>query len=174
MTRTDPKIKDEPNMAYSELGIDSSFVPALWHISRVSHLAEKELGRVGAAYGLSGADINVLGAIWNVESGVLRATDLADMLRVSNAVLSPRVARLERKGLLVKSPSAMDRRASELSLTPEGVKTIKSAFRDIGTDTKFVQHFFELSEEDQKALVRIMIKLHTQLFRNFSSRSRGK
>lgn len=161
-------------MAYTELGMDISFVPALWHISRVSHLAEKELGRIGAAYGLSSADINLLGAIWNAETGVLRATDLADLLRVSNAVLSPRVARLEGKGLLVKRPSATDRRAAELSLTPEGVTAIRSAFRDIGTDMKFVQHFFELSEQDQEDLVRIMGKLHDQLFRNFISRSRGR
>lgn len=161
-------------MAYTDLGIDISFVPAMWHISRVSHLMEKELERICGEYGLSSADINLLGAIWNAESGRLRATDLADMLRVSNAVLSPRVAKLVRKGLLAKHPSAKDRRAKELSLTPDGVTTIQSAFRDIGTDTKFVEHFFELSEQDQKDLVRIMNTLHEQLFRNFIPRRRGK
>jgi DNA-binding MarR family transcriptional regulator len=146
----------------------------MWHISRVSHLLEKELETICGAYGLSGADINVLGAIWNTKTGLLRATDLADMLRVSNAVLSPRVAKLARKGLLAKKPSATDRRATELRLTSDGIRTIESAFRDIGTDTKFVQHFFELPGQDQQDLVRIMNKLHHQLLRNFSSRSRGK
>lgn len=166
-------MKDESSMAYADLGLDISFVPAIWHISRVSHLAEKELGKIAAAYGLSSADINLLGAIWNAETGALRATDLADLLRVSNAVLSPRVARLESQGLLVKRPSATDRRAAELSLTAAGVTAIRSAFRDIGTDMKFVEHFFELPEQDRKDLVRIMRRLHDQLFRNFISRSRG-
>lgn len=174
MPKPPQKLPDEASMPYSELGIDISFVPAMWHISRVSHLLEKELEAVCGAYGVSSADINLLGAIWNAETGRLRATDLADMLRVSNAVLSPRVARLEKNGLLVKSPSATDRRATELSLTPAGVTIMESVIRDIGVETKFVQHFCELPEQDQQDLVRIMRTLHDQLFRNFSSRSRGK
>lgn len=159
-------------MGYADLGMDTSFVPALWHLSRVSHLAAKELDRLGARYGLSSADIDLLEAIWNAEEGTLRATDLADLLRVSNAVLTPRVARLERHGLLVKRPSETDRRAADLSLTEAGVVAIRSAVQDIGTDMKFVDYFFELPEQDRKDLVRILGKLHDRLFSNFISRSR--
>ncbi len=171
---TSKKVPDTSHMAYTNLGIDTTFVAAIWHISRVSHLLEKELESVGRNHDLSSADINVLGAIWNYEAETLRATDLAEMLRVSNAVLSPRLSRLERKGLLEKHPSATDRRATELNLTPEGAKTIETALRDIGSETHFVQHFYDLSGQDQKDLIRIMNTLHNDLFRNFSSRSRGQ
>jgi DNA-binding MarR family transcriptional regulator len=174
MAKPPTKARDQAKLAYKELGIDVSYVPALWHLSRVNHLVGIELDRVCRAHGLSSADINVLGAVWNAAEESLRATDLAEMLRISNAVLSPRLARLESKGLLAKNPCETDRRATEISLTPLGTRTIESAFRDIGTHTKFVQHFFELPAEDQKALVRIMWTLHQQLLRSVSSRAIGK
>ncbi len=139
MTNPPKKERNAPKLAYTELGIDISFVAAIWHLSRVSHLAGLEIERVCRTHDLSSADINVLGAIWNAETPTLRATDLAEMLRVSNAVLSPRVAKLERKGLLERHPSETDRRATELSLTPEGGRAIEAAFLDIGK-TSFVEH----------------------------------
>ena len=174
MTKSSGMRPDTANMAYSSLGIEVRFVPAMWHLSRVSHLVEKELERVCESFGLSNADINLLGAIWNDEKGKLRPTDLADMLRVSNAVLSPRIARLADKGLLVKERCKKDRRAAEVGLTERGAETIEAAFKAISTDTKFVRYFGELSEQDQSNLVRILTTLHTEMLRDFSSRSRGK
>lgn len=167
------KDRDIRDMAYSGLADDLRFVPAIWHLSRVSHLAEKDLERVCRNFGLSSADINVLGALWNSTEGVLRATDLADMLRVSNAVLSPRVAKLARKGLLEKQPSATDRRATGIGLTWRGTETIKSAFKAISDETNFVRYFGELSEREQKDLIRILHKLHDEMLRDYSPRSRG-
>ena len=161
-------------MAYADLGIEISYVPAMWHISRVSHLIEKELERVCESFDLSSADINLLGAIWNAETGKLRATDLADMLRVSNAVLSPRIAKLEGRGLVTKQQCEFDRRAAEISLTASGANTMEAAFTAISTDTKFVQYFDELPEPDQHHLIRILGKLHDAMLKDFSPRSRGK
>lgn len=168
------KHRDIHNMAYSGLAVEVRFVPALWHLSRVSHLAERDLERVCGNFGLSSADINVLGALWNSEAGKLRATDLADMLRVSNAVLSPRVAKLARKGLLEKEPSATDRRATEICLTRQGTETIESAFKAISVEMNFVRYFAELPDQDQKSLIRILNKLHDKMLRDYSPRSRGK
>lgn len=174
MTKPSDQNRDANKMAYSDLGIEINFVPAMWHISRVSHLVEKELERVCESFSLSSADINLLGAIWNAETGKLRATDLADRLRVSNAVLSPRITRLESKGMVIKQPCESDRRAAEISLTASGAETIEAAFKAIGTDTKFVRYFDELSEQDQNDLIRILNKLHDEMLRDFSPRSRGK
>ena len=174
MTKPSNEHRNTGAMAYSSLGIETAFVPAMWHLSRVSHMVEKELERVCEGFGLSSADINLLGAIWNAKTGKLRATDLADLLRVSNAVLSPRIARLAGMDLLTKQRSKTDRRAAEVSLTPLGAETIEAAFKAISTDTKFVRYFGELSEQDQSALVRILTTLHTKMLRDFSSRSRGE
>lgn len=171
-----PELKDRDirNMAYSGLADELRFVPAMWHLSRVSHLAEKDLERVCGNFGLSSADINVLGALWNSTTGKLRATDLADMLRVSNAVLSPRVAKLACRGLLEKQPSTTDRRATEIGLTRLGTETIESAFKAISVETNFVRYFSELSEGEQKDLIRILHKLHDEMLRDYSPRSRGR
>jgi len=77
-----------------------------------------DLDRVCRLYGLSIADVNVIGALRDGKQ--LRATDLARRLHVSNAVLSPRVAKLEKRSFLVRIPSDADRRAFELKLTPKG------------------------------------------------------
>lgn len=174
MANSSEKDNRTRKLGYTNLGIDIRFVHALWHISRVSHLAEKELENVCGTFGLSSADTNVLGAIWNTESGKLRATDLAEILRVSNAVLSPRIKKLEGKGLLIKRPIDTDRRAAEISLTELGAKTIESTVKAIAADTEFSRHFQALSEQEQIHFLETLNKLHNKMLRDFSSRSRGK
>jgi DNA-binding MarR family transcriptional regulator len=49
-----------------------------------------------------------------------RIGDVADFLAVSNAAASKAVDRLVRRGLIRRTEAASDRRAVELSLTPEG------------------------------------------------------
>jgi len=49
-----------------------------------------------------------------------RIGDVADFLAVSNAAASKAVDRLVRRGLVRRAEAASDRRAVELSLTPEG------------------------------------------------------
>ena len=49
-----------------------------------------------------------------------RIGDVADFLAVSNAAASKAVDRLVRRGMLRRTEAASDRRAVELSLTPEG------------------------------------------------------
>lgn len=49
-----------------------------------------------------------------------RIGDVADFLAVSNAAASKAVDRLVRRGLIRRTEAATDRRAVELSLTPEG------------------------------------------------------
>jgi len=49
-----------------------------------------------------------------------RIGDVADFLAVSNAAASKAVDRLVRRGLIRRAEAASDRRAVELSLTPEG------------------------------------------------------
>jgi DNA-binding MarR family transcriptional regulator len=158
---------------YAELDLNVSYFPAIWHTFGVGHLMETDLNRICRTHGLSSADLHLLGAVRADSSGRLRATDLAHMLRVSNAVLSPRVAKLERKNLLVSSPSSTDRRAIELSLTPGGIAAIDKAIGDIGKYSSFVQSYYRLPAEDRAALLRILRKLHDDLYRNFAPRSRG-
>jgi DNA-binding MarR family transcriptional regulator len=51
--------------------------------------------------------------------------ELAADERVSTAAMSKRVSRLERDGLLARTPSARDRRCVGLTLTEEGQRTLR-------------------------------------------------
>jgi DNA-binding MarR family transcriptional regulator len=160
------------NAFYAKCDVDVSYYPALWHTFNVGHLMSTDLERICRAHGLSFADLHLLSAI-KVDGLAKRATDLAQLLSVSNAVLSTRIAKLEKKGLLRRTASANDRRAAELKLTAEGEIVSAAAGDDIANQANFVRCFRRLSQEDQNTLARIMGELHNELDRDFISTRRG-
>ena len=139
---------------YDHLDLDVSYMPAMWGAFTVGHLLGIDLNRVCRLYGLSTADVNAIGALRDAKQ--LRATDLAQRLHVSNAVLSPRVIKLEKRGFLMRISSAADRRAFDLKLTPKGTELIEAVIADISRHARFVRAFLRLSEQDRKDLARIM------------------
>lgn len=159
---------------YAERAVDVSYYPAIWHTFKVGHLMATDLERISQTHGLSYADVHLLGAIRVDGPTQPRATDLAQFLNVTNAVLSTRIAKLEKKGLLVRTPCASDRRAVELQLTAAGESALDAAIADITERANFVRCFRRLSPEDQSALARIMGELHNELDRDFISTTRGK
>jgi DNA-binding MarR family transcriptional regulator len=152
---------------YATLGLDVRYFSALWHTFNVGHILSTDLDRICHQHGLSIADFNLLGALRIDRPRRLRPTDLAATLHVTQAALSARIARLERDGFLVRSPTAGDRRASMLHLTPKGARTTEAVFSCVEHDSQFVRQFNRLSEEDRLALGRIMGELHSQLDREF-------
>ncbi|HET8711266.1 MAG TPA: MarR family transcriptional regulator, partial [Spongiibacteraceae bacterium] len=105
-----PPIEQQENASafYAELGVDVSYYPALWHTFKVGHLMTTDLDRICRSYGLSIADAHLMGAIRIEDSAQPRATDLAQLLNVTNAALSTRISKLENKGLLESSLSKSD------------------------------------------------------------------
>lgn len=152
---------------YKRLGWDVSYHGAIWHSYKVGHLLMADLDRICQRRGLSMADVHLLGLVRLGEARSRRATDMALRLHVSNAVLSTRVAKLERKGLLLRIPCPDDRRALMLELTPEGVAALDWAIEAVDRHSTFVKRYRALSEEDRAALTRIMGELHDQLDRDF-------
>ena len=153
---------------YAALGLDVRYFPALWHTFNVGHMLAIDLDRICRHHGLSIADFNLLGALGIDRPQRLRPTDLAATLQVSQAALSARILRLERGGLLVRSPATGDRRASMLQLTHAGAHVVKAGHSYIERESQFVRQFNRLSEEDRVALARIMGELHNQLDRELS------
>jgi DNA-binding MarR family transcriptional regulator len=152
---------------YATLGLDVGYFSALWHTFNVGHILATDLDRVCRRHALSVADFNLLGALRIERPRPLRPTDLAATLQVSHAALSARIARLERDGLLVRSPAADDRRASTLELTVEGARLVETIHAEIEKDSQFVRQLNRLPEEDRSELARIMGRLHTNLDREF-------
>lgn len=153
--------------------LDVGHVAAMWHIFTVGHLVAADLDRIARRFGLSIADLHLLGTLRIDRPRPLRATDLALTLHVSTAVLSGRIGRLAGKGLLVRQPSAADCRAFELTLTAEGAAVVDRAIVEIAHDAKFVRHFRRLPEADRAALSRVMGDLHERLDREFVATARG-
>jgi DNA-binding MarR family transcriptional regulator len=152
---------------YASLGLDVRYFSAVWHTFNVGHILATDLNRICRHHSLSVADFTLLGALRIDRPQRLRPTDLAATLHVTQPALSARISRLERDGFLVRSPAAGDRRASMLNLTPAGARLVEAVHSSVERDSQFVRQFNRLSEEDRRALGRIMGELHTQLDREF-------
>lgn len=162
------------NAFYASLNLDVSHFAAMWHTFNVAHLLSTDVDRITRDHGISIADLHLLGALRIDRPRLLRATDLAITLQVSNAVLSARIARLADKGFLIRQPSVTDRRAFELRLTAEGKSKVQEVLSSIEHRSGFVRHFHSLAKEDRDAIARIMGNLHSKMDRDFMPVSRGK
>jgi DNA-binding MarR family transcriptional regulator len=89
--------------------------PTLLHLAR--ELRREKIG------GVSPHQVGLLVAI-KYAPGVT-VGELAAEERVSTAAMSKRVSRLERDGLVARTPSDSDRRCVGLSLTDEGQRTLR-------------------------------------------------
>jgi DNA-binding MarR family transcriptional regulator len=89
--------------------------------SAVNDLLEEQLREVTGS-GLTFSQLKLLNLIAHTEGHTI--TDVAAFLGVSNAAASKAVDRLVRRGLLNRTEAASDRRAVELSVTPEGKKLL--------------------------------------------------
>jgi DNA-binding MarR family transcriptional regulator len=147
--------------------LDVRHFGAMWHTFSIGHLIGTNLDRIARRRGLSLADLHLLGTLRIERPARLRAIDLARTLHVSPAVLSERIAKLARQGLLVRSRSAADRRALQLALTPEGAAAVDATIAEISRDASFARNFRRLHADDQAALSRILGELHNLLDRDF-------
>ena len=159
---------------FAGLDLDVGHFGAMWHSFKVGQLLETDLNRISGAHGLSIADFHLLGALMIDGPEPLRATDLALTLQVSHAVLSGRIGRLARKGLLARSTSATDRRAVLLHLTEQGADKVRAIGLALQREGRFVRHYRRLPEADQLSLSRIMGELHTLMDRDFLPATRSK
>lgn len=152
---------------YAKLGQDVEYFSALWHIFNVGHMMSTDLDRICREHGYSIADFNLMGALRVERKELLRATDLAVTLQVSNAALTHRINKLADLGVLVKEAIPEDRRAFRLALTRQGALAVDAIHAAIEEKSQFVRHFREISEADREAVESVMGDLHTRLDRDF-------
>lgn len=172
MSRHEPRAIDEIAVGrtfYEQIApdMDASHFATMWHITGLGHRLAMDLDRIARRYGLSSADLHVMGTMRVCGPATLRATDLASKLRVSNAVLSHRVAKLQQLGLLCRTRIAADRRAFALSLTPEGMVRIDAAVSDISREGHFVRGHLKLAPHEQAMVGDILARLYAEMEREF-------
>jgi MarR family 2-MHQ and catechol resistance regulon transcriptional repressor len=100
----------------------------LWLVLARCHRALSQIaGRSIEEAGLGLTDFAALEAL--LHKGPLTITEIQGKVLLASGSMTAAVDRLERKGLVVRTATASDRRAKVLELTPEGRRVVEAAFR---------------------------------------------
>lgn len=113
------------------------------------------------AEGPSPARMRLLGAL-NCKGPTIMC-GLRDELGVSARQVTNLVDALEAEGLVERTPHASDRRATVIEITPRGAALACASWEPL--QAKMSAPFSDLSDEDQKALLRLMEALTDALRR---------
>ncbi|HEY2039575.1 MAG TPA: MarR family transcriptional regulator [Edaphobacter sp.] len=95
----------------------------LWKASRA---VEAYSARSISKFGMVPTDFGVLEAL--LHKGSLTVKQIGEKVLLTSGSMTAAVDRLEKRGLVVRSNDAHDRRARIISLTPEGRELIERAF----------------------------------------------
>jgi DNA-binding MarR family transcriptional regulator len=106
-----------PVETLESLAVANRLRPALLKVAR-------ELRRESHALGVTGGQVSLLIQIHKHRGIGVR--DLAALERISAASMSSHVERLERAGLVRRTPDERDRRRQGLSVTSEGERVLRS------------------------------------------------
>lgn len=123
----------------------------------VTRLAENHLRehlRLGHATTLPRFD--VMAALWRKREGVTMS-ELSRMLLVSNGNATTVVDRLEKDGLVRRTPSETDRRTVFVALTPEGVAEFEGLAA--GHEAEVDKLFAGLSEAEVDQMTEILKRM---------------
>ncbi len=125
-------------------------------LTRTSSLVQGMLERCARAHGLSLIQARLLGVLRDRKPTI---NELARLLDLDKSSTSGLVDRAERRGLLRRLPSQIDRRSVRVSLTVYGRGLVSSAAADYRQDLNAV--FGRVSPEDRAALARVLSEVLT-------------
>jgi DNA-binding MarR family transcriptional regulator len=116
--------RERPELAFAAMG-------TVGRLGRVVALVGASIEEVFARHGLTIADFDVLAALRRAgDPYVLRPTDISRQLMLSPAGITSRLDRLERAGMIERSPDPDDRRSWLIRLTPQGRRAVDAAVTD--------------------------------------------
>ena len=111
---TDQWKRERPELDPLPMGV-------IGRISRIATLLQRELDRVFADYGLSGADFDVLATLRRAGDPYrLTPGELTRSTMVTTGGMTKRLDRLETAGLIRREPDPRDRRGKLIALTDRG------------------------------------------------------
>lgn len=112
-----------------------------------------------AAFDLTSVQLVALAAI--VDQPGLVATRLAERIDFDKATIGAVVERLVRKGLVVRSASARDGRAKQLTATPEGKTLLEAAMPSVeAVQARMLSHLTHDEREQLLSLLRRVVEGH--------------
>ena len=101
--------------------LDTTPLEVIARVARVTNHLERLVDATLSRFGLKWWELDVLGALRRSgEPFRLSPGELSDRLMVSSGTMTTRIDRLVDKGLVLREPSAHDRRSVMVSLTGQG------------------------------------------------------
>jgi MarR family transcriptional regulator, 2-MHQ and catechol-resistance regulon repressor len=130
--------------------------PGLWIVllrsfRALNHIAEKSISDTG----LGLTEFAMLEAL--LHKGPLTIGEIQSKVPLALGSMTAVVDRLERRGLILRTPSAADRRARVLKLSPEGRAAVKEAFRRHAADLESAMAV--LTQREKRQLRALLKKL---------------
>jgi len=129
-------------------------------IGRINRISNKILAKLGASLSDSGLDFpsfDVLATLRRTPDHRACAGKLAETMMISPGAVTQRMANLEKRGLIKRTPCRKDRRRVWVSLTDAGAELIDSVLpAHMEAERQIVG---ALSSEDQEALIPLLRKL---------------
>ncbi|MDP9861348.1 MULTISPECIES: MarR family winged helix-turn-helix transcriptional regulator [Streptosporangium] len=136
--------RERPDLEPSPMGI-------FGRIYRIARLMGDRIEEVYAAYGIGRGEFDVLATLRRAgEPYTLSPKAMTATLMLTSGGMTGRLDRLERAGLIVRTPDLEDRRALRVSLTVQGLQVIDEAVA-AGLAPQH-QALAVLSEEDRERL----------------------
>jgi MarR family transcriptional regulator, 2-MHQ and catechol-resistance regulon repressor len=130
------------------MGTKDVKAPRLWMVlTRCHHALSQIAERSIEGAGLCLTDFAVLEAL--LHKGPLTITEIQAKVLLASGSMTAAVDRLEKKGLLVRSAVASDRRAKLLELTPEGRRIVEAAFRHHSAELESAVAVLNRTEKQQ-------------------------
>lgn len=127
--------------------------------STVTREAMKRAQATLTQLGLSPGGYNLLRAIGTRED--MTIADIRKVLRVENATASTLVMRMERDGLIERTPSPHDKRASLLKATPHAATLMRQADQRMAVEASDMTH--RLTDAEQVQLISLLEKVLANL-----------
>jgi MarR family 2-MHQ and catechol resistance regulon transcriptional repressor len=128
----------------------------VWLVMMKAHraLERRAIGSIEAAdMGLS--DFGTLELL--LHKGPQRVNEIGRRIELTSGSITTAVDRMEKRGLVRRTPDPLDRRASVVELTPEGKALIEHAFREHKAAMDRAAE--ALSASERRTLVRLLKKL---------------
>jgi MarR family transcriptional regulator, transcriptional regulator for hemolysin len=129
------------------------------HINRIARLSARWLEPRLQRLGLAVAQVPVFGAIKSL--GPLSQKELARLLHVEQPTMAQLLTRMEREGLIERTPDPKDGRSSLINLTPHALKKAKPA-RDVLSEGSHVA-LKGFSPSEIRALNRLLLRVRSNL-----------
>jgi len=128
-------------------------------LSRFQRLYDRALRLRLAPYDVNPGYLAVLQHLW--EGDNVTQTELTRLLDVEQATLSNTLRRMERDGLILRTPNPKDRRHHAITLTEKGINSRKLIFEAIEDLRRTVNQ--GLTINDRRYFHRIMRQMSDQL-----------